>query len=122
MITDVTSNDDFKKYTDAPEYCLVAFHDPTNGPSRMMNPKLEQFSREFPSIRFFRIDVNDLCDVANLYGISAIPTYQIVAWGQVFHQLVGGSKDKLEALLKLYDGNPPPPNPRRGNLIDSLFT
>ena len=122
MVINVTSDADLKMYTDAPQFCLLAFHQLASGPCRMMNPILDEFSRAFPAIKSYKVDIDELYEAADLFGVSNTPTYFIVAWGQVFNQLVGGSKDKLEALLKVYNGQPPPPNPGRGNLIDSLFT
>ncbi|MFZ4629653.1 MAG: thioredoxin family protein [Blastocatellia bacterium] len=121
MVTNVGSNEDLKGYTDGPRYCLIAFHDFGSEQCLMMDAYLEIFSTTYKSVYIYKVDVDVLRDATKLFGVSTTPAYFIMSWGQVCDQLVGDDKDKLEALLKVYNGKQPPPYSRKGNIVDRLF-
>lgn len=121
MVTDVGSNEDLKVYTDGPRYCLIAFHDFGSIPCLKMDGFLEVVSTTYKSVHIYKVDINELCEATKLFGVSTTPAYFIMSWGQVCDQLVGDDKDKLEALLKVYNVKRPLPDPRKGNIVDRLF-
>lgn len=47
------------------------------GPSlgRVIAPKFEALSKEYPSINFVKIDIDELPDAAGQFGIRSVPTF-----------------------------------------------
>ena len=121
MVIDVSSNEDLKIYTDGPRYGLLAFHDFGSDPCLMMDPFLEIFSTTYRSVYIYKIDIDRLPEATKLFDVSTTPTYFIMSWGQVCDKLVGGDRHELQALLEKYNVKQPPPDPRKGNFVDSLF-
>lgn len=64
---------------------------PTNFPS---------FSDQYPNVRFYKIDVDEVPDVAQDLGIRAMPTFQIFTDGQKVEEVVGANPTALEAAIK----------------------
>ncbi|GLB03885.1 thioredoxin trx1 [Aspergillus tubingensis] len=73
------------------------------GPCKAISPKVEQFSNEYPNAKFYKIDVDELSEVAAELGIRAMPTFLLFKNGQKFDDLTGanpkGLEEKIKALL-----------------------
>jgi len=45
------------------------------GPCKQISPALEHFSVQFPSVHFFKIDIDKHRDHADAIGIKSVPTF-----------------------------------------------
>merc|ERR1711988_730195 len=45
-------------------------------PCKMIAPKLEQMSNEFPHVKFYKVDVDANPQASQLAGISCMPTFK----------------------------------------------
>jgi len=70
------------------------------GPCRMIGPVFEALSPNYSTIVFLKVDVDENAKVAEECGISAMPTFQVFKNGSKIDEMVGASKDKLEALVE----------------------
>ena len=71
---DITSVDEFKKLTSGT--AVVDFHAQWCGPCKAIAPFFDQLAKKNPKIKFGRCDVDAARDVAQMRGITAMPTFQ----------------------------------------------
>jgi thioredoxin 1 len=95
-------------------------------------PIFKELSEKFPAINFVKVDVDDcqvwqvgFCglairltlpfrvgqDVAQLVGVSAMPTFQVWQNGKKINEAVGANKVKLSAMCELHSGAAAPVAP-----------
>ena len=53
---------------------LVDFYATWCGPCKMLAPIFEQVANEKPEVTFVKVDVDEAGELANLFGITSIPT------------------------------------------------
>jgi thioredoxin 1 len=67
------------------------------------NPPLTcppRFSNTYPDARFYKIDVDEVPDVAQELGIRAMPTFLLFKGGDKVAEVVGANPKALEAAIK----------------------
>jgi len=70
------------------------------GPCKVIAPTVVKFSKEYPNARFFKLDVDDVPDVAQKLGIRAMPTFLVYKDGEKFKEVVGANPKALEAAIQ----------------------
>lgn len=65
-------------------------------------------SAAFPSARFYKLDVDEVPDVAQELGVRAMPTFMVFRNREKVGEVVGANQKALEALvqkeLKTWEG------------------
>lgn len=81
---------------------LVDFSATWCGPCRAMEPILNEFSKTYDGkVAVYKVDVDELGDVAGKYGIQSIPTMILMKNGEIVAQRSGSMpKDMLETWVK----------------------
>ena len=59
-----------------------------------------RFSEKYPNARFFKLDVDDVPDVAQELGIRAMPTFLLFKGGDKISEVVGANPKALEAAIQ----------------------
>lgn len=57
------------------------------------------FSKTYPEIRFVKVDVDDLPDIAQELGIKAMPTFHFYKNGEKIQEIVGANPKAIEQVL-----------------------
>jgi thioredoxin 1 len=70
------------------------------GPCKVIAPKVSKFSDDFPQVKFFKVDVDEVSDVAQELGIRAMPTFLLFKGGEKVGEVVGANEKALEAAIK----------------------
>lgn len=72
------------------------------GPCAAVRPTFEALAEAYalnPTVLFIKVDVDALPDVAEDYGISAMPTFKVLHAGEDVGTVVGANKEKLTELV-----------------------
>jgi len=97
-VKEMKSKEDFETAKNGDTLCVVDFFADWCGPCKMIAPKLEAMSEseEFKDkVVFVKVNVDDLEDVAESCGISAMPTFHFYKNGQKVAEVVGASEPKI---------------------------
>lgn len=82
---------------------LVDFTATWCGPCRMIAPFFEELSLTHDNVLFLKVDVDAVEEVASDCSITAMPTFQVWKGTEKVEELVGASKERLQALAQKYN-------------------
>merc|ERR1712038_795365 len=99
-VTPLETKADFDAAKNAEKLCVVDFWATWCGPCRMVAPKIEAMSAEFPEVAFHKVDVDENDEAAQDAGIKAMPTFKLYKAGKEVAELVGANADKLKELVQ----------------------
>ena len=69
------------------------------GPCKMIAPKVVEYSKKYTDARFYKVDVDEVPDVAQELGIRAMPTFKLFKDGEDFETVMGANPVALEAAV-----------------------
>ncbi|TKX21990.1 thioredoxin [Elsinoe australis] len=70
------------------------------GPCKVIAPQVVKFSDTYPNARFYKLDVDEVPDVAQELGIRAMPTFLLFKNGEKIGEVVGANPKALEAAIQ----------------------
>ncbi|KZV18707.1 hypothetical protein F511_40241 [Dorcoceras hygrometricum] len=65
-------------------------------PCRFIEPAINEIAAKYTDVDFIKIDVDELFDVAQDYGVQAMPTFLLIKRGKIVDKVVGAKKDDLQ--------------------------
>ena len=69
-------------------------------PCQMLAPVIEEVSKKFENVSFYKIDIDKENDLANKYYIMSVPTIMFFKDGNLVNQVVGyRSVEEMEELV-----------------------
>ncbi|KAJ8772113.1 hypothetical protein K2173_027290 [Erythroxylum novogranatense] len=81
-------------------FMVVDFAASWCGPCKLMEPAVCAMAAKFADVQFTKIDVDKLPEVAQEFGVQAMPTFVLVKRGKEVDRVVGAKKDELEKRLQ----------------------
>ena len=70
------------------------------GPCKVIAPKIVDMSAAYPNVRFYKLDVDEVPDVAQELGVRAMPTFMLFKNGEKVNEVVGANPQALIAAVK----------------------
>ncbi|CAL5355144.1 unnamed protein product [Camellia sinensis] len=69
-------------------------------PCRFMEPTINEFAAKYTDVEFIKIDVDELMDVAQEFGVQAMPTFILIKKGRVIDKVTGVKKEELQKKIE----------------------
>jgi len=66
------------------------------GPCLQIAPEVEKLAHQYPSIHFYKVNVDEASDIATSVGISAMPTFHFYKNGKLVDKIVGANLPALK--------------------------
>ncbi|OJJ43162.1 hypothetical protein ASPZODRAFT_136720 [Penicilliopsis zonata CBS 506.65] len=66
------------------------------GPCKAIAPQVQKFSETYPSIRFLKVDVDKVPEIAAEHGVSAMPTFLFFKDGEKVDMVRGANPPALQ--------------------------
>lgn len=78
---------------------VVDFFTEWCGPCKAIAPKFEELSKSYTQVKFHKVNVDDLEDLAVMFNITSIPTFIGFKDGKAVKQIQGAQLDALKSLV-----------------------
>jgi len=72
------------------------------GPCKVIAPQVVKFSDTYTNARFYKLDVDEVPEVAQELGIRAMPTFILFKNGEKVKEVVGANPKALEAAIQQF--------------------
>ena len=96
----VETEKEFNETLNTTPLVFVDFYADWCGPCKMLGPVVEELAGETPDVTFVKVNVDDLPEIAQKYGIMSIPALFVFKNGEVAGQSLGFQpKDALKAVV-----------------------
>ena len=70
------------------------------GPCKVIAPQIVQYAKEFPNAKFYKVDVDEVPDIAQELGVRAMPTFKIFKDGEIVGDVVGANPPAIKAAVQ----------------------
>ncbi|KAL3824185.1 hypothetical protein ACJIZ3_020214 [Penstemon smallii] len=70
------------------------------GPCKYIEPAFNEFAEKYTDVEFIKIDVDELMDVAQDFGVQAMPTFLLIKKGKEVDKVVGAKKEELKKKIE----------------------
>ncbi|PRQ53683.1 putative monodehydroascorbate reductase (NADH) [Rosa chinensis] len=92
----------FNSVKDTSKLLVIDFSASWCGPCRFIEPAIHAMADKFTDVDFAKIDVDELSDVSQEFGVQAMPTFVLLKNGKEVDRVVGAKKDELEKKVQKY--------------------
>ncbi len=89
MVNQISTAAEFDALLKANKSVFVDFFATWCGPCKMVGPVVEKISEDMTDVTFVKVDVDQVGDLAQRYGIMSIPTLLAFKDGENVGQVVG---------------------------------
>ncbi|KAE8672417.1 Thioredoxin H2 [Hibiscus syriacus] len=86
----------FNSVKESPKLMVIDFSASWCGPCKFMEPALNDMADRFTDVAFVKLDVDELPDVAQEFGVQGMPTFVLLKNGKEVDRVVGAQKNELE--------------------------
>ena len=89
MVEQISSAAEFDAVLSANKSVFVDFFATWCGPCKMVGPVVEKISETEPDVKFVKVDVDEVGELAQRYGIMSIPALMAFKDGEKAGEIVG---------------------------------
>ncbi|XP_052177113.1 inactive TPR repeat-containing thioredoxin TTL3-like [Diospyros lotus] len=102
-VDEVSNLDRFKAAISSPGFSIVHFKAASNQQCQQISSFINSLSSQYPSIHFFKVDVEESPGIAKAEGVRTVPTFNIYKNGSKAREMVCPSRQALESMVRQYD-------------------
>ncbi|KAJ2500082.1 thioredoxin trx1 [Coemansia sp. RSA 1972] len=84
------------------EFVVIDFSATWCGPCKLISPKFAKLSEEHPEVKFVKLDVDEMGEIAQVYGVAAMPTFKFLHNAKNVDEFVGANPGKLTEKIKAF--------------------
>ncbi|KAK9455470.1 thioredoxin-like protein [Dipodascopsis uninucleata] len=100
MVALLKSSDEFRAIIKEDKYVFIDFYATWCGPCKAVSPLVEKLSEAYKEkMDFYKVDVDELADVASECAVRAMPTFMIFKNGEKVKELVGANPGALRSMV-----------------------
>ncbi|XP_043704145.1 thioredoxin-2-like [Telopea speciosissima] len=77
------------------------------GPCKAIEPAVIEMANKYTDVDFVKLDVDELMDVAQEYGVQAMPTFILIKEGKEVDKVLGAKKEELEKKILKHRSSSP---------------
>lgn len=101
LVTKVDTLLNFHELTKSPKLSIIDFYATWCGPCKLISPVLEKFLEQYKEdTQFLKIDVDELSDIAQEYGITAMPTLLFFKNGEGLGKIIGANPNGIKKAIE----------------------
>ncbi|KEI38683.1 uncharacterized protein L969DRAFT_24271 [Mixia osmundae IAM 14324] len=100
MVAAIKGLEAFTKHIGQSKPTIIDFWATWCGPCKVISPKFEAMSSEFPGVQFLKVDVDEEPEIAQENNIRAMPTFIVYKDGAKVDQVVGADATKLRQAIE----------------------
>ncbi|KAL5246895.1 hypothetical protein ACHWQZ_G018938 [Mnemiopsis leidyi] len=106
MVHEITSLEEFREKvivgSGDDKLVVVDFWATWCGPCKMIGPKFAKLSKEETDVTFYKVDVDEVSEVAEQEEIEVMPSFKFYKNGSCVETLKGSSEARLKELVAKY--------------------
>jgi thioredoxin 1 len=100
-VIEITSKEEWEsKVANSTDAVLVDFFAEWCGPCKAIAPAIEKMSETHTGVKFYKVDVDKLGEVAADNGISAMPTFLFFKDGKQIEMVRGANPPAIQAAVQ----------------------
>ncbi|AJV72094.1 Trx1p [Saccharomyces cerevisiae YJM189] len=99
MVSQFKTASEFDSAIAQDKLVVVDFYATWCGPCKMIAPMIEKFSEQYPQADFYKLDVDELGDVAQKNEVSAMPTLLLFKNGKEVAKVVGANPAAIKQAI-----------------------
>ncbi|XP_062105876.1 inactive TPR repeat-containing thioredoxin TTL3-like [Humulus lupulus] len=104
-VEEISSLDKFKAAISAPCFSVVHFKVSTNEQCEEISPFINMLCVRYPSVKFFKVDVEESLTVAKAENIRTVPTFKIYKNGEKVKEMIRPNHQILEESVRNCSNN-----------------
>ncbi|PRT53550.1 Thioredoxin-2 [Wickerhamiella sorbophila] len=98
MVSQIASAADFRSKIGS-GLVLVEFFATWCGPCKMIAPVLENFEKQYTNVSFYKVDIEQVAEIASEFAVSAVPTIILFKEGEQVDVVKGANAAKVKQIL-----------------------
>ncbi|KAI5813319.1 thioredoxin TrxA [Pyronema omphalodes] len=91
MVAVIANKAEFAAAIAQDKLVVLDMHATWCGPCKQVAPKIEALAKEEPDVAFYKVDVDEVPDVAQELGVRAMPTFYFFKGGEKVAEVVGAN-------------------------------